>query len=90
MERAGPDVYSGLNLLVRRKPKENNFKAILECIRDLMQEDAHVPTWLHDIFLGYGDPAAAHWRSMPDPLPRQSIGFPSAHRREALGSLVIA
>lgn len=73
VERQGPDVYAGLNLLVRRKPKENNFKAILECIRDLMQEDAHVPSWLHDIFLGYGDPAAAHWRNMPEPL--QSIDF---------------
>lgn len=73
VERQGPDVYAGLNLLVRRKPKENNFKAILECIRDLMQEDAHVPSWLHDIFLGYGDPAAAHWRNLPEPLP--SIDF---------------
>lgn len=73
VERQGPDVYAGLNMLVRRKPKENNFKAILECIRDLMQEDAHVPTWLHDIFLGYGDPAAAHWRNLPEPLP--SIDF---------------
>ena len=32
-----------------------------------------MPTWLHDIFLGYGDPAAAHWRNLPDPLP--SVDF---------------
>lgn len=46
--------------------QENNFKAVLESIRDLMNEDdVVVPDWLHDIFLGYGDPGAAHWTSMP-------------------------
>lgn len=53
------DVYGSLNLLVRREAKENNFKAILSCIRDLMNTDVSVPEWLHDVFLGYGDPAAA-------------------------------
>ena len=24
-----------------------------------------VPEWLHDVFLGYGDPGAAHYRDMP-------------------------
>ena len=62
-------MYAGLNLLVRRKPKENNFKAILDCIRDLMSEDTAVPEWLHDIFLGYGDPAAAQYRNMRDAVP---------------------
>ncbi|BBN15051.1 intron-binding protein aquarius [Marchantia polymorpha subsp. ruderalis] len=62
------DVYGTFNLLMRRKPKENNFKAILESIRDLMNEDCFVPEWLHDIFLGYGDPAAAQWHNMPQQL----------------------
>ena len=88
VERAGPDVYGGLHMLVRRKPKENNFKAILECIRDLMQEDAHVPTWLHDIFLGYGDPAAAHWRNLPEAGRLPSVDFKdtfldAAHLRDS-------
>jgi intron-binding protein aquarius len=56
---SGEDVYSRLNLLVRREAKENNFKAILSCIRDLMNADVSVPEWLHDVFLGYGDPTAA-------------------------------
>lgn len=54
-----------MNLLVRRKPKENNFKSVLETIRDLMNMAAvgrAIPTWLHDIFLGYGSPDAAHYR----------------------------
>lgn len=62
------NVYETFNLLMRRKPKENNFKAILESIRDLMNEDLIVPTWLHDILLGYGNPASAQWKNMPDPL----------------------
>jgi hypothetical protein len=33
------DVYASFNLLVRRKAKENNFKAVLETIRDLMNTE---------------------------------------------------
>ena len=68
VEEQGEDVYMALNMLMRRKPKENNFKAILECIRDLMNSDCVVPDWLHDIFLGYGDPAAAQSDNMPNQL----------------------
>ena len=55
------DVYDSFNVIMRRKPKENNFKAVLETIRDLMNTDCVVPNWLHDIVLGYGDPGAAHY-----------------------------
>eukprot|EP01116_Phalansterium_solitarium_P021731 TRINITY_DN6889_c0_g2_i1.p1 TRINITY_DN6889_c0_g2~~TRINITY_DN6889_c0_g2_i1.p1 ORF type:complete len:1438 (-),score=611.74 TRINITY_DN6889_c0_g2_i1:257-4549(-) len=54
------DVYGTFNLVIRRRAKENNFKAVLETIRDLMSSPFAVPPWLHDIFLGYGDPAAAN------------------------------
>ncbi|RZC64580.1 hypothetical protein C5167_008270 [Papaver somniferum] len=37
-EKGADDVYGKFNILLRRKPKENNFKAILESIRDLMNE----------------------------------------------------
>ncbi|XP_058061541.1 RNA helicase aquarius [Anopheles bellator] len=60
------DVYEGFNILMRRKPKENNFKAVLETIRHLMNTECVVPPWLHDILLGYGDPGAAHYSCMPD------------------------
>ena len=36
----------------RRKAKENNFKPVLESIREMMNEDVIIPTWLRDIFLG--------------------------------------
>ena len=56
------DVYESFNILMRRKPKENNFKAVLETIREIMNSDCVVPDFLHDILLGYGDPGAAHYR----------------------------
>ncbi|XP_008795569.2 RNA helicase aquarius [Phoenix dactylifera] len=67
-EKGKEDAYGTFNILMRRKPKENNFKAILESIRDLMNESCIVPDWLHNIFLGYGNPSAAQWTNMPDLL----------------------
>ena len=64
MKDSGEDVYQTFNIVMRRKPKENNFKAVLECIRDLMNTDCAVPEWLHDIFLGYGDPSSANYKNM--------------------------
>lgn len=64
------DVYETFNVLMRRKPKENNFKAVLETIRALMQSELVVPDWLHNIFLGYGLPGSAHYTMMPN-LPKE-------------------
>lgn len=63
------DVYETFNVIMRRKPKENNFKAVLETIRDLMNTDCVVPDWLHDLILGYGSPDAAHYSQMPNKYP---------------------
>lgn len=65
----GVDVHGTLNVLLRRKAKENNFKSILECLRDMLSEEMSVPPWLHDVFLGYGDPAAARRVAEHDRLP---------------------
>jgi intron-binding protein aquarius len=54
-----PGLYKTFNLIVRRSSKENNFKAILETIRQLMNTKFVVPKWLTDVFLGYGDPTAS-------------------------------
>ncbi|KRT86597.1 AAA protein, partial [Oryctes borbonicus] len=62
------DVYGGFNILLRRKPKENNFKAVLETIRELMNTECVVPEWLHDIILGYGDPSAANYTKMQNQI----------------------
>ncbi|XP_058466843.1 RNA helicase aquarius [Malaya genurostris] len=66
LQAGGDDVYEGFNIIMRRKPKENNFKAVLETIRHLMNTECVVPPWLHDILLGYGDPGAAHYSRMQD------------------------
>ncbi|KAF9115052.1 hypothetical protein BGX27_009079 [Mortierella sp. AM989] len=59
-----PDVYQSFNIILRRKPQENNFKPVLETIRDLMQSELMVPEWLHDVFLGYGNPNSAHYSQL--------------------------
>eukprot|EP00397_Hematodinium_sp_SG-2012_P003433 GEMP01003441.1.p1 GENE.GEMP01003441.1~~GEMP01003441.1.p1 ORF type:complete len:1407 (+),score=338.32 GEMP01003441.1:43-4263(+) len=63
------EVYETFNLMMRRRPAENNFKAVLATIRDLMDSsDVVIPDWLHDLFLGFGDPGAARYWKMPDQL----------------------
>ncbi|XP_054156654.1 RNA helicase aquarius-like [Oppia nitens] len=62
------DIYDSFNILVRRKPKENNFKAVLETIRDLMNTECVVPEWLQEVLLGFGDPSAAHYSNMATKL----------------------
>ncbi|GAB1609948.1 RNA helicase aquarius [Argonauta hians] len=66
--KGSEDVYETFNVIMRRKPKENNFKAVLETIRDLMNTDCVVPDWLHDLILGYGSPDAAHYSKMPNQI----------------------
>jgi len=49
---------------MRRDGRANNFRPVLETIRDLINAeavDSTVPRWLRDAFLGYGDVAAAHY-----------------------------
>lgn len=64
MKEGHADPYENFNLIVRRKPKENNFKAVLSTIRGLMNTQCVVPEWLHDVLLGYGDPGAAHYQKL--------------------------
>ncbi|CAH8493790.1 unnamed protein product [Heterobilharzia americana] len=65
-QSAPEDLYDTFNVLIRRKPKENNFKAVLETIRDLMNIRSVVPEWLLDLLMGYLDPAAAHYTHRPE------------------------
>ncbi|KAL4102292.1 hypothetical protein PRIC1_006037 [Phytophthora ramorum] len=67
LEAGHLEAYEQVNVLVRRKPRENNFKAVLDTIagawHNANKEDL-LPGWLHDLFLGYGDPAAALYKSI--------------------------
>jgi hypothetical protein len=93
--------YTSCNLLVRRRGEENNFKAVLATIRDVMNDAAasastltlaggsagasggaqttvlarSLPTWVQDVLLGYGDPAAAHYSSLPPAQQANDIDF---------------
>ena len=62
------DVYESLNVVVRRKGRENNFKRVLESIKSLTLSNTPVPSWLKDVFLGYGDPSGASYKSLPSRL----------------------
>ncbi len=62
------DVYTTFNVLVRRKAEENTFKAVLSTIRDLMLSETWVPDWLRDVFLGFGNPAAAAYYNLPNEM----------------------
>ncbi|UYV62253.1 AQR [Cordylochernes scorpioides] len=63
------DIYGSFSIILRRKPKENNFKAVLETIRDLINTQCVVPNWLENLLLGYGDPDSAHYSMMDNQLP---------------------
>ncbi|KAK3906483.1 hypothetical protein C8A05DRAFT_40677 [Staphylotrichum tortipilum] len=60
------NIYDGINLIVRRSSRENNFKPVLESIRDLTLSDVPLASWLHEVFLGYGDPAGATYTHLPN------------------------
>jgi len=63
-----PDVYETINIVVRRKGRENNFKRILESIKDLTLSDVPVPNWFQEVFLGYGNPSGASYTQLESRL----------------------
>ena len=59
--------YETFNLLLRRDPAKNNFKAVLETTRTLLNEPTArlpLPHWLWNVLLGRGNPAAAHYSAL--------------------------
>jgi len=73
LEKGKPDIYDSINLIIRRRGKENNFKPILESIRRLTLSDVPAPSWLQEVFLGYGDPSSATYNRLSNRL--KSIDF---------------
>jgi intron-binding protein aquarius len=65
-----PDIYEGINLIVRRRGRENNFKPVLESIRSLTLSDVPLASWLHEVFLGYGDPAGATYTHLANHIQK--------------------
>ncbi|KAA8572406.1 hypothetical protein MFRU_003g03680 [Monilinia fructicola] len=69
-DKGKPDVYETMNVIVRRRGRENNFKPILESIRSLTLSDVPLAPWLHEVFLGYGDPAGATYTRLSNQLKK--------------------
>jgi intron-binding protein aquarius len=59
-------VYDKFHLMVRRKPEKNNFKGVLETIRNLINTKFVVPDWLKNLLIGFGDPYEASPDSLRD------------------------
>ncbi|GMS80067.1 hypothetical protein PENTCL1PPCAC_2242, partial [Pristionchus entomophagus] len=64
VEKKSEDVYYTFNLVVRRDPKTNNFKAVLGTMRELLNTECVVPDWIHNLILGYGEPDQANYKKM--------------------------
>lgn len=65
-----PDVYESINLVMRRNGRENNFKPVLDSVQSLTLTEVPLAPWLHEVFLGYGDPAGASYKQLPNRLKR--------------------
>ncbi|WPH02176.1 Hypothetical protein R9X50_00503100 [Acrodontium crateriforme] len=62
------DIYESINVIVRRTARENNFKPVLESLRQLALSEVPIPSWLQEVFLGYGNPASATYKNLPNRL----------------------
>ncbi|KAK1659407.1 intron-binding protein aquarius [Colletotrichum godetiae] len=61
-----PEAYERINVIMRRSGRENNFKPVLESIRSLTLSEVPIASWFHEVFLGYGDPAGATYKQLPN------------------------
>ncbi|ANB15405.1 ATP-dependent RNA helicase NAM7 [Sugiyamaella lignohabitans] len=52
-------LFEGFNLVVRNRPVDANFVPVLSSLKKLLEVPFTLPSWLTDIFLGFGHPAAA-------------------------------
>ncbi|KAL9586971.1 MAG: hypothetical protein Q9212_000573 [Teloschistes hypoglaucus] len=86
------DVYESVNVVIRRKGRENNFKKVLETIRTLASSDVPVPDWLQEVFLGYGDPTSATYTKLSNHLDKvdfRDTFLDQKHLEESLPGKVI-
>ena len=63
--RGGSDTAS-INVIARRQGRENNFKPVLETIQSLVSSQTSLPSWLQEVYLGYGDPKSASYPSIAE------------------------
>ena len=61
-----PDIYQEINVVVRRKGRENNFKPLLQTMQNLICAETQLPSWFQEVFLGYGDPSSGAYTHLAD------------------------
>ncbi|OAL19272.1 hypothetical protein AYO22_09816 [Fonsecaea multimorphosa] len=64
---------ASLNVIARRQGRENNFKPVLETIQALVSLETVLPSWLQEVYLGYGDPRGASFPSLSNHI--ESIDY---------------
>ena len=52
-EGAAQQLYAGFSLVVRRRPEQSNFRAVLQTLRGLMHGPLPLPDWLAEPLLGF-------------------------------------
>ena len=63
------DPYEGFNILIRRDPASNNFKAVLSTSLSLINTtslSASLPSWLQDVLIGKGNPKRCTYQALQD------------------------
>ncbi len=75
------DIYGKINVLIRRDRTVNQYLPVLSALKRSVVNNRHcVPSWLHDIFLGFGDPAAASYGSTPSQATEiRLLGLSTTH-----------
>eukprot|EP01091_Cochliopodium_minus_P018586 TRINITY_DN7576_c0_g1_i1.p1 TRINITY_DN7576_c0_g1~~TRINITY_DN7576_c0_g1_i1.p1 ORF type:complete len:1581 (+),score=553.90 TRINITY_DN7576_c0_g1_i1:419-4744(+) len=72
LKKLDPSPYTTFNCLMKRKRKENNFKAVLQTMKTMINQVSDqtisIPDWFKDVFLGYGDP-----NNLKNELPKDTF-----------------
>lgn len=61
------DAYKFVNVMIRKNYTSSNLETELESVMDtwrMSESESLLPSWLHDVVVGYGDPVAASYQSI--------------------------
>ena len=69
------EMYGYFNVLIRRDPSQNEFKYLLETLRDSMQLTEPAPEWIQTALLGQEGGYDAHYTNIEEPTLKIDFGF---------------
>lgn len=77
------DAYKFVNVMIRKYSVGSNLEAQLEAVMDTWrtsESEPLLPSWLHDVIVGYGDPFAASYQSIYKHIKhQQEVSIPLFH-----------